>query len=605
MADIFLSYASEDRDRIQPLVAVLNAEGWSVWWDRELVAGPSFDEKIEAELEAAGCVVVAWSQHSVRSRWCRAEASEGLERRLLVPLCLDYVRPPLVFRASQTASLVGWPEEQGDIDALLSGIRECLGDRKDRIESANVPIGSRKNVDRSVTVVRFTAAADDGSSSYASGLRDELQGLLTGYQELRSIVADTRGPEACYVINGSARYAGDRLRVRIGLVRTSNHQSVWSQSFDQETSKGTRDLSELAAIIGRTVRFQLANDHEFEAIKRTSKSSEAADCLCAALANNYRSNQGGDADFEFQLANARRAIELDPDLKESYWLLANYYVFARSRLSTAERTRLTQDVLRAGLAVAPDDPMIHMHVAYARLIFDLDYDGAEASLGKAISLEPSHPKVRWFHGLLGQTCLTRGDLTQAKDHYRRALSIFDSDARIFAEYARLLNIAGDPRGAIAAANLGLNLLDSGLFGSFLRFEIIRARVALGEGAAANALVDDELHSNGASWFSASMLVRTGRLQDAERLIAGIEKSNVPPGGYRHMAMSYTALRRRDRALDALRKAVELRDLYSMDTIRVEPSYAELREESGWRELIAFLEHEETEGRVRNSQTVGH
>ena len=42
MADIFLSYASEDRERIEPLVTILEAVGWTLWWDRDLIAGPSY-----------------------------------------------------------------------------------------------------------------------------------------------------------------------------------------------------------------------------------------------------------------------------------------------------------------------------------------------------------------------------------------------------------------------------------------------------------------------------------------------------------------------------------------------------------------------------------
>ena len=127
MADIFVSYAAEDRSRIKPLVEALQAESWSVWWDRDLVAGPSFDEKIEKALDAARCVVVAWSEHSIKSRWCRTEANEGIERQVLVPLRIDDVRVPLAFRSSQTASLLDWPRKPGELDALLSGIRQCLG----------------------------------------------------------------------------------------------------------------------------------------------------------------------------------------------------------------------------------------------------------------------------------------------------------------------------------------------------------------------------------------------------------------------------------------------------------------------------------------------
>ena len=53
MADIFLSYASEDRDRVRPLVESLEEHGWSVWWDREIHAGPRFDQVIEEEIDKA------------------------------------------------------------------------------------------------------------------------------------------------------------------------------------------------------------------------------------------------------------------------------------------------------------------------------------------------------------------------------------------------------------------------------------------------------------------------------------------------------------------------------------------------------------------------
>ncbi len=65
MADIFVSYASEDRDRINPFVEKLLDEGWTVWWDRELQVGPRFSRVIEEEIDKAGCVIVLWSGASV------------------------------------------------------------------------------------------------------------------------------------------------------------------------------------------------------------------------------------------------------------------------------------------------------------------------------------------------------------------------------------------------------------------------------------------------------------------------------------------------------------------------------------------------------------
>ena len=52
MAEIFISYASENRERARALAQTLGARGWSVWWDREIPLGKSFDEVIEKALAA-------------------------------------------------------------------------------------------------------------------------------------------------------------------------------------------------------------------------------------------------------------------------------------------------------------------------------------------------------------------------------------------------------------------------------------------------------------------------------------------------------------------------------------------------------------------------
>jgi hypothetical protein len=65
MTDVFISYASEDRTRAKKLAEALEAKGFSVWWDRNIIAGQTYDVVIERELETATSVVVLWSKHSV------------------------------------------------------------------------------------------------------------------------------------------------------------------------------------------------------------------------------------------------------------------------------------------------------------------------------------------------------------------------------------------------------------------------------------------------------------------------------------------------------------------------------------------------------------
>lgn len=110
MSDIFISYASQDQPRVQVLVEALEQNGWSVWWDKEIPPGKSYDEVIEAALNAASCVIVVWSKYSVTSRWIKAEANEAANRDILVPVLIDDIPIPLAFRPIQAARLADWHE---------------------------------------------------------------------------------------------------------------------------------------------------------------------------------------------------------------------------------------------------------------------------------------------------------------------------------------------------------------------------------------------------------------------------------------------------------------------------------------------------------------
>jgi TIR domain len=80
MADIFVSYANEDRDRAKVVAVALEHSGWSVWWDREVAIGRTWDETIEEEIEKARSVVVLWSPRSVTSDWVKNEARDAKSR---------------------------------------------------------------------------------------------------------------------------------------------------------------------------------------------------------------------------------------------------------------------------------------------------------------------------------------------------------------------------------------------------------------------------------------------------------------------------------------------------------------------------------------------
>lgn len=129
MSEIFISYARADKDRAELLAEAFSRQGWSVWWDREIPPGKSFDETIENALNSARCVIVLWSKDSVSSGWVKTEAAEGAARGILVPALIDKVQIPLEFKRIEAADLSDWQGDSphSEFDQLLKTVASILG----------------------------------------------------------------------------------------------------------------------------------------------------------------------------------------------------------------------------------------------------------------------------------------------------------------------------------------------------------------------------------------------------------------------------------------------------------------------------------------------
>jgi hypothetical protein len=108
MADVFVSYAKTDRSLASKLVAMLEAEGWKVWWDTSLGIGDDFRNEIMTEVGRARAVIVIWTDASIKSDWVRSEAGRAQADRKLIPVKLahlDYKDLPPPFDVLHTENV--------------------------------------------------------------------------------------------------------------------------------------------------------------------------------------------------------------------------------------------------------------------------------------------------------------------------------------------------------------------------------------------------------------------------------------------------------------------------------------------------------------------
>jgi hypothetical protein len=136
MSDIFISYSSKDRPWVEQFAKALATYGWSVWWDRNIPTGGSFNMVIRRELRAAKCAVVVWSAESVDSEWVQAEAEEAKKQDKYLPVTVDESEIPLGFTQRTCQSLVEWEVgvDHPGFSQLLKDIERLVQSPPQRIE---------------------------------------------------------------------------------------------------------------------------------------------------------------------------------------------------------------------------------------------------------------------------------------------------------------------------------------------------------------------------------------------------------------------------------------------------------------------------------------
>jgi TolB-like protein/Flp pilus assembly protein TadD len=495
MVDVFLSYASDDRERVRPLVEAFERQGWSVWWDQEIRTGESWDRRIEEALDACRVCVAAFSHVSVNSQWVRNEAMATMEAGKLLPVQLDDAPLPIAFRSLQTTSLIGW---RGGADPRLQGLVEAVAARM-AVEVAAVPRAmpparpERRGLLIGAVVVAALAVAatvfvqipdgtnpqgaapaapapassasiavlplenlstDDENAFFALGIYEDILNSLTRVPDLMVISRNSteramaEGPGmndmaaelgVAHVLVGSVRRSGNRVRVSVRLEDARTNQSVWGETYDRELTDIFAIQSEIARSVMNALSVRLAVGKP-ESANRTDNVA-AYDLYLEAreLIRTLRVSTDG----ERALVMVDRAIELDPGFADAHALRARirFALLGRTRGFAYAKNVVLEDAERA-FELDPDNAQAHAIMASFRI---LDPFAAIPHATRAVELNPGDAEAQ---SLLAQLLDTLNRHDEAFLHHRQA---FDLDPLDATKTVRLAN-ALERRGRSAEAD---------------------------------------------------------------------------------------------------------------------------------------------------------
>ncbi len=444
MADVFVSYARTDKELVAPLVAAIEAKGWSVWWDPEISAGQLFDDQIEAEMNAARCVLVVWTPTSVASRWVRGEAREAADRGILVPVRFEEARLPMDVRALHTTDLDRWgndPESrpfQEVVRALGSMIARQAAAPSGKSAPGSVTGASAVKQDRvSICVLPFANMSGDAEQEYFSdGISEDIITDLSKVSALAvvsrntafsfkgksvDIAQITKQLKVSYVLEGSVRKAGGRVRITAQLIEGSKDNHVWAERYDRDLNDIFALQDEISEAIVKALKLKLLPEEKKAIEQRGTTNLEAYNLYLMARQFSVTGNYGSVRRCEAIIRLCRSATEIDPVYATAWALMA----VAQAALKFYFNGLGDGGLAAAERALSLDENLAEAHAAKARVLTaESQYDKALVEIEAALRLDPESFEVNTAAARL---YFTQRRLVDAIRFYEKAAALMETD----------------------------------------------------------------------------------------------------------------------------------------------------------------------------------
>jgi len=444
MADVFVSYARSDKTRVAPLVAAIEAKGWSVWWDPAIAAGQQFDDQIDAELQAASAVLVVWTPTSVASRWVRGEARDAAERGILVPVRFEDARLPIDVRAIQTTDLDRWGEDPSSVPfqdllrSLSTVIMRQRAQQSAKSAASSAPSASTAAAPRvSICVLPFANMSGDQEQEYFSdGITED---IITDLSKVSALAVVSRNSAFMYkgkhvdvpklarelkvghVLEGSVRKAGGRVRITAQLVDGSSNDHVWAERYDRDLNDIFTLQDEISEAIVKALKLKLLPEEKKAIEQRGTDNVEAYNLYLMARQSYITGHEADARQAEAMIRLCSRAVEIDPGYSRAWALMA----IGQMILRFVHGRRGDDGLVPAERALALDANLAEAHAVKARILSQHGrHDEAAAEIDVAVRLDPESYEVNRSAAYLR---FRQQRLDEAIRYYEKAMSLLETD----------------------------------------------------------------------------------------------------------------------------------------------------------------------------------
>jgi TolB-like protein/DNA-binding winged helix-turn-helix (wHTH) protein/Tfp pilus assembly protein PilF len=276
----------------------------------------------------------------------------------------------------------------------------------DAANTSSVPIAA-------IAVLPLENLSGDASQEYlADGITDEIitdlaklggpkvisrTSAMQYKRQHKSIPEIARELNVGAVVEGSLERSGDRVRVRVQLIRATTDQHLWAEEYDRQLSSVLGLEAEVAQDIAEHIQLQLSERQKQELARTHSTTPQAfQDYLQGRHYWALRTKASMNQAIEY----FNRAIREDPEDARSYAGLAHCYIVL-PMVTLLPQTESLEKAREAGTrAIALDDSLPEAHLAMAEVLLyhDWDFGGAEREFKKTLELNPNYSTAHQWYG---------------------------------------------------------------------------------------------------------------------------------------------------------------------------------------------------------------